>query len=217
VDHPSPRPAVLHPLAVRITHWLNAVAIIVMIGSGWRIYNWDPLFAFKFPVWMTFGGWPEVSQHWHNEQGLAGALQWHFAAMWLLFINLIAYVVYGLGSGHFRRSLLPISPREVLRDTRAALTGRLAHDVGQRNAVQKTMYVGVIIIIVLTVLSGLSIWKPVQLQELTELFGGYDTARYVHFFCMSAIVVFVAVHLLLTALVPKVLPPMITGRARGRR
>ena len=207
---------VLHSSAVRITHWLNALAIFIMIGSGWRIYNWEPLFGFQFPVWLTFGGWPEVSQHWHNEQGLAGALQWHFAAMWLLVVNLLIYLVYGVISGHFRRALLPIRPGEIVRDLGAALSGHLVHRVGERNAVQKAMYVGVITVIMLTVLSGLSIWKPVQFQELTAAFGGYDVARYVHFFCMAAIVLFLAVHLTLTALVPAVLPPMITGRV-GRR
>ncbi len=209
------RPAsnVLHPLMVRITHWLNAVAILVMIGSGWRIYNQEPLFGFTFPVWMTLGGQPDISQHWHNETGLAGALQWHFAAMWLLFVSLIAYLVYGLTSGHFRRSLLPVRPQEVTRDLLAALRGRLSHNIGERNAVQKAMYIGVLGVIVVVVLSGLSIWKPVQFQGLTALFGGYDVARYVHFFCMPAIVLFFAVHLSLTLLVPKVLPPMITGRA----
>jgi thiosulfate reductase cytochrome b subunit len=208
---------VLHPLLVRITHWLNAIAIFVMIGSGWRIYNQEPLFGFQFPVWMTLGGQPEISQHWHNEEGLAGALQWHFGAMWVLFVNLIVYLAYGLISGHFRRSLLPLRPQEVMRDLLAAVRGRLAHKVGERNAVQKAMYIGVLGVIVLVVLSGLSIWKPIQFQELTALFGGYDVARYVHFFCMAAIALFVAVHLLLTILVPKVLPPMITGRAWGAR
>jgi thiosulfate reductase cytochrome b subunit len=205
---------VIHPVVVRVTHWLNAIAIIVMIGSGWRIYNQEPLFRFEFPVWMTLGGEPRISQHWHNEEGLAGALQWHFAAMWLLVINLLVYLAYGLISGHFRRTFLPIRPREIARDLRVALKGRLVHKLGERNAVQKAMYLGVGTVIVLTVLSGLSIWKPVQLQELTALFGGYDVARYVHFFCMAAIVAFIAVHLTLTALVPNVLPPMITGRAK---
>jgi thiosulfate reductase cytochrome b subunit len=205
---------VLHSPVVRITHWLNALAIIIMIGSGWRIYNQEPLFGFEFPVWMTLGGEPQISQHWHNEKGLAGALQWHFAAMWLLVVNLLVYLVSGLTSGHFRRALLPIRLQEIRRDLRAALSGHLAHKFGERNAVQKAMYAGVLTIIVLTVLSGLSIWKPVQFQELTAAFGGYDVARYVHFFCMTAIVLFIAVHLTLTGLVPKVLPPMITGRAK---
>jgi thiosulfate reductase cytochrome b subunit len=207
---------VLHPLIIRITHWLNALAIFIMIGSGWRIYNWEPLFGFSFPVWMTFGGWPEVSQRWHNEEGLAGALQWHFAAMWLLSVNMLVYLVYGLISGHFRRNMLPIWPQEIFRDLQAAFGGHLVHRVGERNAVQRALYVGVITVMVLTILSGLAIWKPVQFQELTAVFGGYDAARYVHFFCMAAIVLFLVIHLTLTALVPKVLPPMITGRA-GRR
>jgi thiosulfate reductase cytochrome b subunit len=83
---------ILHPLVVRITHWLNVVAIIVMIGSRWRIYNQEPLFGFRFPVWLTLGGQPDISQHWRNEERLAGALQWHFAAMWLLFVSLIGYL-----------------------------------------------------------------------------------------------------------------------------
>jgi thiosulfate reductase cytochrome b subunit len=214
---PPVLPNALHPLLVRITHWLNALAIFIMIGSGWRIYNSEPLFAFEFPVWMTFGGWPQVSQHWHNEEGLAGALQWHFAAMWLLFVNLLVYLVYGVISGHFRRDFLPVWPNEVIRDLRAALGGRLAHHVGERNAVQRALYIGVMTVIVFTVLSGLSIWKPVQFQELTAVFGGYDAARYVHFFCMAAIVLFLVIHLTLTALVLKVLPPMITGHSGRQR
>ena len=216
MDHRLTRHAgqiVLHPLIIRITHWLNALAIFIMIGSGWRIYNWEPLFGFSFPVWMTFGGWPEVSQRWHNEEGLAGALQWHFAAMWLLSVNMLVYLVYGLISGHFRRNMLPIWPQEIFRDLHAAFGGHLVHRVGERNAVQRALDVGVITVIVLTVLSGLAIWKPVQFQELTAVFGGYDAARYVHFFCMTAIILFLAIHLTVTALVPKVLPPMITGRA----
>src|SRR4029077_16109154 len=194
------QPIVLHPLIIRITHWLNALAIFIMIGSGWRIYNWEPLFSFEFPVWMTFGGWPEVSQHWHNEEGLAGALQWHFAAMWLLFVNLLVYLVYGLTSGHFRCTMLPIQPQEFLRDLRAALGGQLVHRVGECNAVQRALYIGDITVIVLTVLSGLATSKPVQFQEFMAVFGGYDAARYVHFFCMAAIVLLLAVHLALTAL-----------------
>jgi len=130
---------------------------------------------------------------------------------------LLVYLVYGLTSGHFRRGFLPVWPHELIRDLRAALGGRLVHNVGERNAVQRALYIGVITVIVLTVLSGLSIWKPVQFQELTAVFGGYDSARYVHFFCMTAIVLFLVVHLTLTALVPKVLPPMITGRSGRQR
>ena len=191
----------IHPGWVRICHWINAIAILVMIGSGWQIYNASPLFNFEFSKYITLGQW------------LGGALLWHFAAMWVLVINGIVYVTLGLASGRFRHKLLPIFPSEVLADARAALAFRLAHDdLTHYNAVQKLLYAGVILTGILIVLSGLSIWKPVQFQELTALFGGYDVARYVHFFAMSAIVGFLVVHVALALLVPKSLRAMIAGR-----
>jgi thiosulfate reductase cytochrome b subunit len=193
--------AIIHPRWVRITHWINAIAMLVMIGSGWEVYNASPLFGFSFPKSITLGGW------------LAGALQWHFAAMWVLFVNGLVYVTLGLATGRFRRKLLPIHPAEVVSDVKAALTGHLAHDdISVYNAVQKLLYIGVILCGVLIVLTGLSIWKPVQFQELTALFGGYDFARYVHFFAMAAIVGFLVVHVLLALLVPKTLRAMVVGR-----
>lgn len=191
---------VIHPVWVRVCHWINAIAILVMVGSGWQIYNASPLFDFTFPGAITLGGW------------LAGAIAWHFAAMWVLVINGIVYVSLGFITGRFRRKLLPIYPSEVFADTKAALTFKLSHDdIAHYNAVQKLLYAGVILCDVLIVLSGLSIWKPVQFQELTALFGGYDFARYVHFAAMAAIVGFVIVHVLLAVLVPKSLRAMITG------
>jgi thiosulfate reductase cytochrome b subunit len=196
-----PRPAAIHPAWVRVTHWINALAMLVMIGSGWQIYNASPLFPFVFPPAITLGGW------------LAGALLWHFAAMWLLAVNGLIYVVLGLLTGRFRRKLVPIRPGEVLSDAKAALTGKLAHDdLSVYNAVQKLLYVGVILAGIVIVLSGLAIWKPVQLQELTAVFGGYEAARYVHFFAMAAIVGFLVVHVVMAVLVPKSLRAMITGR-----
>jgi thiosulfate reductase cytochrome b subunit len=197
----APMSAIIHPLWVRFTHWINAVAMIVMIGSGWEIYNASPLFAFLFPRGITLGGW------------LAGALLWHFAAMWLLAVNGVIYLVLGIATGRFRRKLVPIHPGEVLTDARAAFTGKLAHDdLSVYNAVQKLAYLGVIVAGIVIVLSGLAIWKPVQLQELTAVFGGYDAARYVHFFAMAAIVGFLVVHVIMALLVPKSLRAMITGR-----
>ncbi len=193
--------AVIHPLWVRITHWINVLAMIVMIGSGWEIYNASPLFAFVFPKSITLGGW------------LAGALLWHFAAMWVLAINGIVYVVLGLVTGRFRRMLFPIRPREVVATVRDALTFRLSHaDLSVYNAVQRLLYLGVILAGIVIVLSGLAIWKPVQMQELTALFGGYDAARYVHFFAMATIVGFLVIHILLAVLVPKSLRAIVTGR-----
>ena len=194
-------PLAIHPRWVRITHWINAFAMLVMIGSGWEIYNASPLFGFTFPRSITLGGW------------LAGALLWHFAAMWVLVVNGIVYVTLGLATGRFRRKLLPIRPREVFADTKAALTFKLSHDdLAHYNAVQKLLYTGVILAGIVIVLSGLSIWKPVQFQQLTALFGGYDTARYVHFAAMASIVAFLVVHVGLAVLVPKSLRAMIAGR-----
>jgi thiosulfate reductase cytochrome b subunit len=193
----------IHPLWVRVTHWINALAMMLMIGSGWQIYDASPLplFQFEFPTSITLGG------------DLPTGLAWHFAAMWLLAVNGIVYVGLGLASGRFRAKLFPIRGREILADVAAALRGKLAHDdLAIYNAVQKLLYLGVIVAGVVIVLSGLSIWKPVQLQWLTALFGGYDAARYVHFFAMSAIVLFLVVHVVVALLVPKSLRAMIIGR-----
>ena len=191
----------IHPLWVRITHWINAIAMLVMIGSGWEIYNASPLFRFlTFPSSITLGGW------------LAGALLWHFAAMWVLAINGMVYVALGLITGRFRRKLLPIAPAAVIADARAALAFKLSHaDLTVYNSVQRLLYAGIIVVGIVIVLSGLSIWKPVQLQWLTVLFGGYDFARYVHFFAMSAIVAFFVIHVVMALLVPRSLRTMIIG------
>src|SRR5450631_4355820 len=192
---------VIQPAWVRIAHWTNAVAMILMIMSGWQIYNASPLFAFKFAKSITLGDW------------LGGVLLWHFAAMWLLMVNGLVYLALGIATGRFRKKLLPITPEGVLSDARAALTFQLSHqDLTRYNNVQKLLYAGIIAVGIVIVLSGLSIWKPVQLQYLTALFGGYDIARYVHFFCMAAIVGFLVVHVALAVLVPKSLRAMIIGR-----
>ncbi len=193
----------IHPLVVRITHWVNALAILIMVTSGWRIYNASPLFPFRIPNELTLGGW------------LAGALQWHFAAMWLLVINGIVYVTYGIVSGHFRRKLFPLTPRAVLHDVREALRGKLAHeDLSMYNAAQRAAYLAIIFCLVVLVFTGLAIWKPVQFQEIAALMGGYEGARVVHFCAMALMVFIVLVHILMVILVPRTFPTMITGRAR---
>jgi thiosulfate reductase cytochrome b subunit len=192
---------VIQPAWVRTMHWINAVAIILMIMSGWQVYNASPLFSFTFSPAITLGGW------------LGGALLWHFAAMWLLMVNGLLYLILGFATGRFKKKLLPITPGGLISDTKAALTGKLSHeDLSKYNQVQKLLYAGIIVVGILIVLSGLSIWKPVQLQWLTALFGGYNAARYVHFVCMSAIVAFMVIHVALALLVPKSLRAMIIGR-----
>jgi thiosulfate reductase cytochrome b subunit len=209
-SHPSIAPGtvagpLIHPLWVRVTHWINALAIFMMIGSGWQVYDASPLFNFlHFPAEITLGGW------------LAGALLWHFAAMWLLVINGTVYVTLGIVTGRFRRKLLPLYWRDVIADLVAALRGRLSHDdLSVYNAVQKLLYSGVLLAGIVIVASGVSIWKPVQLKWLTAFFGGYDTARYVHFFAMASIVTFLTIHIALALIVPKSLRAMVFGRADG--
>ena len=192
----------IHPLYVRIFHWLNAVAIVVMIMSGWQIYNASPIFAFNFPSAITLGGW------------LGGGIQWHLAAMWLFVGNLFIYLIVGLVSGHFKQKFFPVGPKAVLSDLSQALHGKLVHDSHDYNAVQKLSYIGVVFAMLLTFLSGLVVWKSVQFQTLGLLFGGYDNARIVHFVGMSLICAFIVVHLALVLIVPSTLLPMITGTAK---
>ena len=186
-----------HSLPVRIMHWIGATAIFCMILSGWQIYNASPLLPFTFPRWMTLGGW------------LGGAIAWHLSAMWVLFADGLAYLAYGILSGHFRRDVLPPRPRIILRDLKDALRFRLGHHLGSYNGVQRLLYVGVIIVICLAVVTGFSIWKPVQLGWLTGLFGGYPVARTIHLTMMALIVGFLIIHLALVILFPRTLVSML--------
>ena len=191
----------LHPLAVRIMHWVNAIAMIIMIMSGWKIYNDDVIFGWlRFPDEITLGTWAQ------------NGLQWHFFGMWILVLNGLAYLTYGIFTGRFRRKLFPVSWHELIATIRDALTFHLKHDdLTRYNAVQKLLYIGIILVGIVVVLSGLSIWKPVQLSELAMLFYDFQTARLVHFLCMTAIVLFLVVHVALALLVPQSLVAMLTG------
>ncbi|MGE5384547.1 MAG: cytochrome b/b6 domain-containing protein [Betaproteobacteria bacterium] len=191
----------IHPAWLRLTHWLNAIAVVILAMSGWRIYNASPFMGFVIPKDVTLGGW------------LGGAIQWHFAAMWLLAGNGLIYLACNLFSGRLWKKFLPLSPRALLADLQAALRGKLAHDdLRHYNAVQRAAYLIVIVDAVVLVLSGLVLWKSVQFPLLRELLGGYEAARRVHFIAMAAMVAFVGVHLAMVALVPKTLLAMIRGR-----
>ncbi|MEJ8799865.1 cytochrome b/b6 domain-containing protein [Trinickia caryophylli] len=194
--------APIHPLWVRVSHWINAASIVLMCLSGWQVYEASPIFqAIRFPASITLGGW------------LGGALLWHFAVMWILAANFVVYLALGIFTGRLRTRLFPIGIRAIATDLAAALRGRLAHgDPGQYNAAQKLAYLAVIADIVLAVLSGLAIWKPVQLPLLRMLMGGFDTARIIHFAAMSVLVAFLAIHVAMVALVPRSLLTMIRGR-----
>jgi thiosulfate reductase cytochrome b subunit len=191
----------IHPLWMRITHWLNALAVLVLVTSGWRIYDASPFLPFTIPASITLGGW------------LGGALQWHFAAMWLLAANGLVYLALNVASGRLIRKFFPLSAGGIWRDALAALRGKLSHaDPRHYNNVQRLAYLFVILDIGLLVLSGLVLWKSVQFAFLRELLGGYEFARRIHFFAMAALVCFVAVHLVMVALVPRTLLAMLYGR-----
>jgi thiosulfate reductase cytochrome b subunit len=206
----------VHPPAVRLMHWINAAAIIIMIGSGWHIYNNHPVFEWlTFPRWATLGGDPEITYRLNKDVGFSNALLWHFAAMWVFVVNGTLALIYGLVTGRIRRKWFPITPTALWSDFRDALTFRLSHDdLSVYNAVQRLSYVGVVFAALLVFLSGLAIWKPVQFQGLTALFVDFQGARLVHFLAMAAIVLFLVVHVTLAVFVPRTIKSMITGRVR---
>ncbi len=153
-----------------------------------------------FPDFIVIGKWAQYG------------LQWHFFGMWIFVLNGLAYLTYGIATGRFRRKLFPISVHEILATVGDALRFKLAHDdLTHYNAVQKILYLGVILIGIMIVISGLALWKPVQFSELASLFGNFQTIRLVHFLCMSAIVGFLLVHVALALLEPQSLVAMLTG------
>lgn len=193
--------APVHPAWLRAAHWLNALAVLVMVGSGWRIYNAAPIWPFRLPSELTLGGW------------LGGALQWHFAGMWLLAANGMLYLALNLASGRFVRKFLPLDASLVWTDFKAALRGRLAHaDPTHYNGVQRAAYLVAVIDLVVLVASGLVLWKSVQFPLLREAIGGYEGARRVHFVAMAVLLAFVAAHLTMVMLVPRTLVTMLRGR-----
>ena len=206
-----------HPLTRRIFHWVIALSILAMIGSGWRIYNASPIFPFTFPEWITLGGDVQTSLARHGDPGVASAIAWHFAAMWTLLVSYLLFLLAGIVTGHFRRDFLPVGPVSIMRDFVAAATFRLEHRLGEYNAVQKAAYLGVLTLVAIMILSGIAIWKPGQTYPLELLFGGFQGARLVHFIVMVGIVLFILVHVGLTLIVPRTLLAMVVGRATEPR
>jgi thiosulfate reductase cytochrome b subunit len=208
----------LQPLLIRITHWLNVPLLVLMAGSGLQIlaaypslgpqgaqYRWYPFQGNPPPQWLRFGGW------------LAGARHWHFALAWFFLLNGLIYVGYFVASGEWRRRVFLPG-----RDTRNAI-GQFAYYTGVRsapppldfyNGLQRLAYTSATLFGLITVLSGLAIYKPVQLHWLATLFGGYDGARVVHLGVLCLLAMFVVMHLVLVALHPRELIRMITGGNR---
>lgn len=204
-----------HHWVVRLTHWVSFVAITIMVGSGLRIFNAYPAFARRgetfccypwegtpFPPWLTFGGW------------LAGARNWHFAMMWVLVVNGIVYLSFLYLHGGWR-DLVPRrgDARDALEMAKFYLFLRRRHPRQKKhNALQKGAYFLMPLVGMVAVLTGLAIWKPVQLALLTDLFGGYAWARYWHFVAMVALVVLILGHIFMVLTVdPYSIRSMITG------
>lgn len=194
----------LHPWPVRTMHWVNAAAMLAMIGSGWGIYNDSVIFHFiHFPVWAKLGSWAGKS------------LQWHFAAMWVVMLNGAAALTYGLLTGRLRRRLLPITVAGLLKTLKDTLHLKLAHDdLSEYNAIQKLLYLVVIAAVASQVVTGMAIWKPVQLSFVITAMGGFQNARLFHFLGMAVIVGFLVVHVLLSFAVPQTLWAMLFGGPR---
>ena len=194
----------LHPLPVRIMHWINAAAMLVMITSGWGIYDDDVIVrGLHVAPSLRLGDWA------------APSLNWHFAGMWFLVLNGLAYLAYAVVTGRLAERLLPIRLSDLLHTVRDTLRLHIAHDdLLTYNAVQKVLYIVVILAGISQVLTGLAIWKPVQLPWLAALFGGFESARVVHFAGMAVIVGFLVVHVALSLLVPRTLWAMLTGGPR---
>jgi thiosulfate reductase cytochrome b subunit len=205
-----------HPLSRRIAHWVMALSILTMIGSGWRIYNASPIFGFTFPEGLTLGGDGEAALARHNDPGVASALAWHFAGMWVLALSYTLFLLWGLLSGHFRRDFLPVGPKSFLRDFIAAARFKLEHRLGTYNAVQKAFYWGVLALVAVMLISGIALWKPVQTYPLEVLFGGFQGARIVHFLAMTGIAAFIVVHVALVVTVPKTFVAMVLGKATSQ-
>jgi Ni/Fe-hydrogenase b-type cytochrome subunit len=207
-----------HHWIVRVTHWVNAIALTLMVGSGLRIFNAYPAFARKgeqfccypfehkaIPNALTFGGW------------LGGARHWHFAMMWVLVLNGLVYLTFIYLHGEWR-DLVPRrgDPRDALAMIKFYLFVSKTHPhQGKHNAMQKATYFFLPILAILQVLTGLAIWKPVQLGWITALFGGYVWARYWHFMTMLALIVLSFAHIFMVfAVDPYSLQSMITGGYR---
>ncbi len=205
-----------HPLPARLSHWGMVVAVLILIGSGWRIYNAVPIFGFTFPEALTLGGDVEQALALHNDPGVGSAIAWHFAAMWLLLVSWLGFVIWNIACGHFRRDFLPVGPKSFIRDFIAAATFKLEHRLGEYNVVQRVAYWFALFAVFMMLLSGLAIWKPVQTYPLEVLFGGFQGARIVHFLFMAGLVGFIAIHVALVILVPKTFIAMTLGKATQR-
>jgi Ni/Fe-hydrogenase b-type cytochrome subunit len=193
------RPVYEHPWAVRFCHWANAVSVSVLAMSGLQIFNAFPSFGPKIPQQnvidnvpraLALGGW------------LGGALQWHFTFMWVFTGAALLYAASQIASGHFRTVLF--TRRDILGVWPMArhyfFFGPKPTSTGQYNPLQKLAYSITLIFGGVSLLTGLVMYKPVQLSPLGWIFGGYHGARAVHFVAMCGLLAFIPGHLIMVVL-----------------
>ena len=190
----------VRPGLLRMSHWLNAILILAMLLSGFGIYNGSPYFHFQFPEFLIIGS------------TVVESAQWHLALMWIFVTASLAYLIFGIFSGHFRRHFIWASRARLYADIKKALTFKLKYQPHSYNAIQRIAYSVVCILIVVLVLSGLALWQPVQFQVLTLLMGDYENTRTIHFVATSLLVSFMLIHLSMALAFPRAIWAMITGK-----
>ncbi len=214
----DPRGRRLQPWPIRLSHWLNVPLLAIMAGSGLQIlaafpslgargepYRWYPFHGDPPPSWLRLGDW------------LAGARHWHFAFAWLFVANGLFYVTYWFASGEWRRRMF--RPR---RDARSAVqtaawylrVRKSPPEQGLYNGLQRLAYSTAILLAALSVLSGVALYKPVQMSWLARALGGYDFARALHFVALALLALFTIGHVIMVAFHPKSLLDQITGGER---
>ncbi len=184
----QPRKDYQHPLIIRITHWVNFIALGIMVTSGMRIYNASPIWDFEFPPALTLGGW------------LAGARMWHFFAMWLFVVNGLVWFPYNITSRHGRTTTLfrASDASGLLPMILYYLRVRKTHPPAKKyNALQKLAYTTIPLVGLGSILTGLSLYWPVQFSGIAAPFGGYDSARVFHFLFACALVFFFFGHMIM--------------------
>jgi Ni/Fe-hydrogenase b-type cytochrome subunit len=192
------RAAYEHPLPIRITHWVNAISLFVMVTSGLRIFRAFPSFGPKIPQKvlldipksLTLGGW------------LGGALQWHFTFMWLFAGSGAVYIAYQLISRHYRTVLF--MPRDIPGVWPMArhyfFFGPKPPATGQYNPLQKLAYTSTVGFGVLSLITGMVLYKPTQFAWLAFLLGGFHLTRIWHFAAMCGFLSFIPGHLIMVIL-----------------
>lgn len=195
----------IHKGSLRLLHWLNAMAVLVLISSGWAIYNADPFYDFSFTNPVLLGNF------------LTEALRWHLALAWFFFATVLLFIIFRVLMSVDGPALKPVSLKGVYADMIAAIAIRLHHSVGTYNQIQRIFYLSIMLLFFIVLLSGLALWKPVQLYALTELFGCYESTRRVHFWTMVSIVIFIVVHLFMIIITPSTLLSMIFGAETKNR